>query len=181
MTAMRAGALLAVVLLGCAADIQVRPGYDPNYDFGRLRWYAWLPREPSGDPRIDDERLEGSVRGGVDELLGAKGYAGAPEDRADFLLGYRAVLGSQRTTRSGEAFEGIWTEDHAPRGPEGGQVDTVVQEGILVLRMFDGKTRELVWEASAETEINPKGTDLDPTREDKLRAALRKMLEGFPP
>jgi hypothetical protein len=172
--------LVAALVLGCAADVQVRPGYDPDYDFERLRWYAWLPPEPTGDPRIDDQRLEERVRNGVEDLLGKKGYARAADGQADFLLGYRAVLGTQRTTRSGEAFEGIWTEDHAPR-EAARSVDAVDFEGILVLRMFDGKTRELVWEASAETEINPKGAALDPTREDKLRAALRKMLEGFPP
>jgi hypothetical protein len=102
---------------------------------------------------------------------------------ADFLVGYRAVLGTQREVEPGQPFEGIWTDEHTPRGAGGGSapVDKVVSEGTLVLRIFDGKSGNLVWEAAADTEINPKSGPLSPTTEDKVRIAIREMLERFPP
>lgn len=173
--------LLAV--LGCSSGIDVRGGAgDPRYDFKALKTYSWMPPEPTGDPRIDEAALEARVRKGVDEDLGKKGYRPAAEG-PDFLVGYRAVLGNAREAAATETYEGIWTDEHTPRGGQGGggSPDKVVLEGTLVLRVFDGKSKRMVWEAAAETEINPKETLLAPTREDQVRAAIRKMLDRFPP
>jgi hypothetical protein len=173
--------LLAALLAACASKVQVRGGKgDPNYDFSRLRTYAWLPREPTGDPRIDEDLLEERVRSGVDEQLGDKGFRLAPEGEADFVVGYRAVLGRQRSVEAGKGYKSIWTDEHG-RGTDPAAVDKVVYEGTLVLRVFDGKGRELVWEATAETEINPRRSPLSASREDRVRIAIREMLDRFPP
>jgi Domain of unknown function (DUF4136) len=176
-------ATLLLGALGCSSGVDVRGGgADPDYDFGRLKTYGWMPREETGDPRIDEERLDARVRAGVDERLAEKGYRLAAEG-ADFLVGYRAALGRQRTVDPGQAYEGIWTESHSPRPATAGTgpVDKVETEGTIVLRIFDGKSRRLVWEAAADTEIDPKSGPLTPTTEDKVRVAIRKMLERFPP
>ncbi len=181
---MRALALAAFLLAACSSGIAVRGGAgDPHYDFKRLRTYGWMPSESMGDPRIDDAILDERVHRGVDDDLAKKGYRLVTEN-PDFAVGYRAVLGSQREVASGEnGFDGIWNSDYAPRGTGGSDapVDKVVLEGTIVLRIFDGKSRNLVWEAAAETEINPRETVLPPTREDKVRAAIREMLDMFPP
>jgi hypothetical protein len=175
---------LLLAALGCASSgVDVRGGgADPNYDFRSLKTYGWMPREATGDPRIEDDRLDARVHAGVDEQLAEKGYRLAAE-KADFLVGYRAVLGRQRTVDPGQAYEGIWTENNQPRPAGGGSapVDKVETEGTLVLRIFDGKKRNLVWEAAADTEIDSKSGPLEPTTEDKVRVAIRKMLERFPP
>lgn len=176
-------AALLLAVLGCSSSVDVRGGgADPSYDFGPLKTYGWMPRAETGDPRIDEERLDARVRAGVDEHLAEKGYRSVAEE-ADFLVGYRAVLGRQRTVDPGQAYEGIWTEDHTPRPATGstGAVDKVETEGTIVLRIFDGKSRRLVWEAAADTEIDPKRGPLTTTTEDKVRIAIRKMLERFPP
>ncbi|HEX5135823.1 MAG TPA: DUF4136 domain-containing protein [Planctomycetota bacterium] len=176
-----------LALLGCSSSgVDVRGGgADPHYDFKSLKTYGWMPREDLGDPRIEEDRLDARVHAGVDAELQAKGYR-LEAQGADFLVGYRAVLGRQRTVESGQAYEGIWTDDHRPsHSTTGGPapVSKVETEGTLVLRMHDGKTRRLVWEAAADTEIEPKSGPLTiaPTTDDKVRVAVRKMLERFPP
>jgi len=185
MPAMRAlaSALLLLTALGCSSNVEVRGGgADPNYDFKRLKTYTWRPSETTGDPRIDEARLAARVHAGVDQDLEAKGYRLVTEG-GDFQVGYRAVLGRQREVESGPKFEGIWTDDHTPRSAGGGTapVDKVVVEGTLVLRIFDGKSGNLVWEAAADTDLDPKPGPLAPTTEDKVRVAIREMLERFPP
>ncbi len=186
MPGMRASAAFVLVFaaLGCSSGIDVRGGAgDPHYDFKRLKTYSWMPRESTGDPRIDEAVLDERVHKGVDDDLGRKGYRLVP-DGGDFVVGHRAVLGSQRSVESGQtSFEGIWTPDYAPRGTGNGgaTVDKRVLEGTLVLRIFDGKSRNLVWEAAGETEINPRESVLPGGREDKVRAAIREMLDRFPP
>jgi hypothetical protein len=176
-------AAILLAALGCSSGVDVRGGgADPTYDFASLKTFGWMPREDAGDPRIDQDRLDARVRSGVDDGLSGKGYRHAAEG-ADFLVGYRAVLGRERTVDPGQAYEGIWTDGHTPRpaAGESAPVDKVETEGTLVLRIFDGKTRRLVWEAAADTEIDPKSGPLAPTTEDKVRVAVRKMLERFPP
>lgn len=176
-----ASALL--VALGCATAVAVRGGgADPDYDFKRLKTYAWMPRESTGDPRIDEALLDGRVHEGVDEDLAKKGYRLVSEG-ADFAVGYRAVLGRQRSVEGQGGFEGIWTAENAPRGTDTGnvKVDKVTYEGTLVLRIFDGKGKQLVWEAAADTEIDSSKSPLRASNEDKVRVAIRKMLERFPP
>jgi hypothetical protein len=178
-----AAATLVLLSLGCGSGVEVRGGgADPDYDFRRLKTYGWLPRETTGDPRIDEERLDQRVHAGVDGILATKGYR-LVDGNADFLVGYRAVLGRQRSVEPRQPFEGIWTDDNAPRGAgsDPAPVDMVETEGTLVLRIFDGKSRNLVWEAAADTEIDPKPGPLAPTTEDKVRVAIRGMLERFPP
>jgi hypothetical protein len=184
MRSMRAALAMAVLLpLACSGGVRVRGGGgDPHYDFATLKTYTWLPRETTGDPRIDEPLLDSRVHAGVDQELGEKGYH-LTEGNADFLVTYRAVLASQRSVESGPAFEGIWTDEHTPRPADGSssRVDKVVEQGTIVLRIYDGKSRKLVWEASAETEIDPKAGPLAPTTEDKVRVAIQKMLDLFPP
>jgi len=173
----------ALLLAACASGIDIRGGAgDPHYDFARLKTYAWMPRETTGDPRIDEALLDERVHKGVDEDLARRGYRLVAEG-GDFAVGYRAVLGTQRSVESGQgSFEGIWTADNTPRpaGGNGNTVEKVTLEGTLVLRVFDGKNRKLVWEAAAETDIDPRSSLLAPTREDKIRAAIREMLDRFP-
>jgi len=176
---------LLLALLGCSSSsVDVRGGgADPDYDFQSLKTYGWMPREDLGDPRIDQDLLDTRVHAGVDDDLQRKGYRLEAEG-ADFLVGYRAVLGRQRTVDRGPAYEGIWTDENRPRpGGQPAPVDKVETEGTLVLRIYDGKTRRRVWEAAADTEIDPKSgpLTLSPTNEDKVRVAIRKMLERFPP
>jgi len=57
---------LLVAAIGCATAVAVRGGgADPDYDFKRLETYAWMPRESTGDPRIDEALLDERVRKGV--------------------------------------------------------------------------------------------------------------------
>ena len=191
MQAMRACLLLLVA--ACSSGVDVRGGAgDPRYDFKALKTYSWMPLESTGDPRIDEPALEARVRSCVNEDLAAKGYRLVPEaggaagekpEPADFLVGYRAVLGTERSVQQHDTYEGIWTEQRTPHAdhPNGSTVDKVDTEGTLVLRIFDRKSRNLVWEAAADAEISARPGLLDPTREDQVRAAIRKMLERFPP
>jgi len=181
-------ALVPLLLcLGCASNIEVRGGgHDPHYDFTKVRTYAWTPRETLGDPRIDEALLEERVHEAVDQELAGKGFRLAEPAQADVLVGYRAVLGRSRRQGPGAGtteYAGIWTDDYTPRDATGGSstVDRMVYEGTLVLRIQDRASGHLVWEATAETDINPRRSSESERREEKIRRAIRAMLGTFPP
>jgi len=138
-------------------------GADPNYDFKKLETYGWMPREDLGDPRIDQDRLDVRVHAGVDGDLQNKGYR-LETAAADFLVGYRAVLGRQRTVDAGEAYEGIWTDDGRPARSAGDEHPAPIADHIRLLlvdddRDFTAALRPALERRGLDVTVAQSGTD----------------------
>jgi hypothetical protein len=57
--------------------------------------------------------------------------------------------------------------------------ETTWQEGTLVLAMFHGSTKDMVWQGTATGDLNQ---DLSPDdRTQNINDAVAKVLDGFPP
>jgi hypothetical protein len=57
--------------------------------------------------------------------------------------------------------------------------ETTWQEGTLVLAMFHGSTKDMVWQGTATGDLNQ---DLSPDdRTQHINDAVAKVLDGFPP
>jgi hypothetical protein len=66
--------LLLLLAAACSSGVDVRGGVgDPRYDFKALRTYAWMPLEPTGDPRIDEAALDARVKKGVEGISSGGG------------------------------------------------------------------------------------------------------------
>jgi hypothetical protein len=182
------GVLLALLVAGCASRMEVNSYYDPTASFSDVRNYAWLPRKDSGDPLIDDDLLEQRVRTAVDAGMAAKGYEKTSSGQPDVWLGYHAVLQRQTSVQkvSNTYYydnpEPEWSDTFAtdlrPAAVEGYE-DAAYDEGMLVLDVADGKTRELIWRGSASMDINLKARSSK--RAEKVREAVAKILKLFPP
>jgi hypothetical protein len=182
-----ARALAILILAGCSTRTDVHSYYDPAVKFEGFKVYAWLPREESGDPMIDDNLLEQRVRGAVESELAAKGYEKTTSGRPDFWVGYHTVL---QPKTSVEKLNQVYPYYHAPGesdsfAPElhptagAGYSERSYDEGMLVLDVADAKERRLIWRASAQTEVNLKARSSK--REKQVREAVKKMLARFPP
>lgn len=186
---------LAVVLLplllagACLNPLNVRASHDPSFDFGGIKTYGWLPQPNSGDPRIDDERIARLVVPAVDAEMKARGFQPATDEPADFFVGYQVMVRLRRDVGTSsdihtEGYETIWTEDYSPRvlqdvAPEAEQVEREYEVGELTLEIAEGERQDIVWRASAETEVE--AGDSEEKSASRVRRAVRKMLAEFPP
>ncbi len=187
-TAVLLGLVLVVAAVGCATSMEIDATHDPAADFSGFKTYAWLPG-PQGrteNPRIDDEQLDRFIRRAVDDELAAKGYAKRSSGTIDFLVGYHAAVQSKVDVNTindyygyGPAGVGLYH-----RGPGWGMSTsrTYVREydeGTLILDVANARNSELAWRASAQAEVNiAAGPE---QREERIREAVQRMLERFPP
>ncbi|MHC4548249.1 MAG: DUF4136 domain-containing protein [Planctomycetota bacterium] len=182
------GALL--LLAACATDIAVRTAHEPQADFSQLETYGWLSRDESVDEGIDEEQLKRNVTRAVEHELNGRGFRkAAAGGTPDFWVGYHAVLERRRDVKSinevyGYGADTIWTggEEYTLRMDPGTQPEVyerVYHLGTLILDVADGKTKGLIWRASAKGSVDLKAP-LE-RRRRRTHEAVRKMLAHFPP
>ena len=171
--------LLAAAFSGCTS-IKVTSDYDPDASFEGLDSYAWLPREQprTGDPRLDNTLVAARVRKAVDAAFAEKGIRLVSEMPA-FMVAYNVAL--EKKIRVDTVHRGY---GHGRYGWHGGYVsnDTYVREyevGTVLLDILEPKTRNLLWRGSASARVTESATPEQ--REQRINAAVERMLAKFPP
>lgn len=190
---MRPYALAALGLILAACGLPPRAPYilarhEPKFDYTTLQTYWWLPRKDSGDEGIDDDKLEAAVEEEVDQVLAEKGYNRAKgKSKGDFAIGYLPIL----SVKSGQIVR--WDRDVTLASPYYGSIygggwdvtywpnlETVkYQVGTLIIRFHDPQTKKAFWECRMMIEF-----EMDESQRSswkRLRGAIRKMMEEFPP
>jgi hypothetical protein len=152
------GAALLIPLLGCATeDVGVSTTYDPLTRFPTEATYAW---DEAANLRPEDPQLAGSdfdalFHEVVDQELGARGYRVTSSGSPDYRLSYELRIHT-------------WT------GPE-----RSAAVGSLSLLLTDRRSRHRVWTGFARADVLVGLTPEE--RKERLRLALSRMLEHFPP
>jgi len=166
-------------LVGCSG-IRIDTDYDPAADFSTLKTWAWVPASArrGGDPRIVNDLVDARIRAAVEAGLASRGYRKVSSG-SDFVVTYHAGLERKiqvdRLYGSGGYYP--YRDWHYYGGGE-----TVVREydeGTLLLDVIDAKQKTLVWRGSARAVVDEAATPEQ--REAKIRAAVEKMLDRFPP
>lgn len=158
----------AGVALLFAAD--VKTDYSHSADFAQYHTYSWLQVRAGNELWID------RIKGAVDQQLTAKGWQKVP-DGGDTAV---AAFGSTKTQQSlqtfYDGFGGGWF--WGGFGPD--MATTTVQNipvGSLVVDIFDGHTKKLIWRGTAQSTLS----DKPEKNEKKLDHAVSEMFEHFPP
>ena len=169
--------VVGITVAGCATEPAVTCDYDTTADFAALKTFSWMPATGNA---AGDELLVKKIKNAVDAELQAKGRAPA-EASPDFLIGMRL---SGRTTYGGSTAVGVSVSipvGRAGRASVGGTKSQPSEktEGTLVLDFVDGKTRSLLWRATASGAINPAASP--EAQQERINAAIAEMLAYFPP
>jgi hypothetical protein len=135
---------------------------------------------------VDNAFDDRSVRATVDSGLAARGYHLASGGEADFLVTYRATverrLDESTGGRTQESSDGWWgPSDDVGQEPvqQGIDYSREYDEGTLVLEFLSPTTKDMLWFASAKTEIFE--TDAPEERRRRIAETVAAMLERFPP
>ncbi len=170
-----------VLAVAACASIDVSWDWNPSTDFSRLQAWAWLPqpRLLAADPRVDGSLLDARVRAAVEAELGARGLPRVQPAYADFLVAYHVALERKLVATTIDDYYGGVGYRHWSRP---GYSQTYVREfevGTLMLDVLDARSRELVWRGTAQAEIVTNATPEQ--RDARVREAVHRMLERFPP
>jgi hypothetical protein len=165
---------LAVLCTACTT-IEISTDYDPAADFSGLRTWAFAdPGQPTGDPRLDSSLVRSRIFQALESELAVKGYGRAVGVQPDFLVDTHVALTREldiHTFHQGGYHRSSW-----------GRSETLVREvekGSLVLDFLDPKTRSLLWRGVAQARVDRGGAPAE--RSQRIREAVRLMLQDFPP
>lgn len=170
---------LAYVLLALGAGRAAAQGPDYNFardaDFSKYKTYTWVTIESA--QHLDDLTAD-QVMGTLETELAKKGLTQSKSDKSDLYIGYQIASGSAKQLNHYD----IGSEYDPPAaGTAKTEEDaaTIVHSGSLVLYMFDGARKQLVWWS-----VLPNVVDADASPEKKqkhLDKAVAKLLKDYPP
>jgi hypothetical protein len=146
--------------------MSVKQDWDPDYYFGDIDAYGWLPLRSTHN--IGEMRLKRLVHA-IDAEMATKGLE-LTADNPDVLL----VLHIMSETALDLAEHG-----YAPGWSKGDSKMSDLDMGSMRMDVVDAETRNLVWRAVVDGEVDPMAT---PAEQEKRFAKLAKeMFEKFPP
>jgi hypothetical protein len=169
------GMILAALAGGCVTP-KIGYDYDRSANFSRYHTYAWVStaQETTGDRRLDSSLLDSRIRSAIDTQLRAKGYL-ATNASPDFVVAYHVGLkdmmkGASTQNYIGDRAHGTFTtisDIHS------------YNEGTLLIDILDAKSRQLIWQASAQADVDQ---SLGPKERDaRVHDVISAMLSHFPP
>lgn len=154
---------LVVALLPAAAFAQkVTTDHDPKAPFASYRTYAWVQGTPAQNP-LNETR----IRDGVNGKMVAAGFKLVAEN-PDVFVATHAVPKEEKE---------FYATGYGPRwGGASAQTYTYIK-GTLVVDMYDGKTKQLVWRGMATDTMS----DKPEKNTEKIAKAIDKIFKQYPP
>ena len=172
--ALSAALLVGTGLIAKAAD--VKTDYDHSADFSQIHTYSW-GQVSTADPFYVDR-----IKSEIDKDLQAKGWQMVASGGDVTVFAKGNVHNQQELETYYNGFGGGWGGRWGWRGWGGGgwgDTTTVTNQkvGMLVVDVFQGSSKSLLWRGSSEDDIS-KNSDKNT---EKLDKDIDKMFKNFPP
>jgi hypothetical protein len=153
--------------VACASPV-VEYDFDPEADFSGYTTFHWIdPSEVETEPRMAREPLvDARIRRAVNVALTDRGYRKTDTPPWDFLVIYQGALEDK------EELIPVYTQTGAVRGMQ----TYAYKEGTLVLDVYDGASKRLVWRGSVTQAFDDEDRALESI--EKLATSLAAK---FPP
>ena len=151
----------------------INTDYDKSADFSRYHTFSWIGVKASDDLWVD------RIKQDVNQALVAKGWSMVPSGGDAGI----SAFGSSKNVQSLNTFyDGLGGGWGWRRGWGGGmsEATTTVENtpiGTLVVDVFDGSTKKLIWRGTATESLSAK-----PEKNDqKLEKNVEDLFKKFPP
>ena len=164
-------AVVCFALTGCPSSARVTTDYNHNTNFAQFRTFSFA------DVQTDNPFFEQRIKDGVSKDLEAKGLREMPAGGDLEITAVGAVHNHReyQTFYSNPGFGYYWWGGFGPGYTKTRAIHYRV--GTLVLDMYNGRTKHLVWRGTAAD-----GLGHSPKRNtSRLKAVIDTMLKNFPP
>jgi hypothetical protein len=172
-------AALALLLpaLPCAAQpkptvqTDVKVDFDKNVDFLKYKVFAWVPfQEPAANP-ANHIRMTKAIEAALVE----KGLVRAePGQQADVYVRMQGRIEKRRPSSSGPS-DSAWSPTPNQQWKVSFDIKKV-DVGTLVVELWDGKSKDVVWRSKGEALI--KSPDMI---EKTIDTAVKRLFADYPP
>lgn len=170
--------VLGAMLLGAnyAAAQKVATNYDTKQDFTKYKTYKWVTITGAAYPnQLQDQQ----IRQAIDSVLTTKGMVKQDSGDVNVYVAYQLSVTSATAYNSystgGGAYGGRW-------GWGAGTTTTTpetIQNGTLVIDLYDPALSQLVWQSTATKQLNPSSNAQK--NQANLLKAVTKMFKDYPP
>lgn len=162
---------LFLVSFGTALAQQVKTDFDHQANFSQYKTYSWQTIKPANS--LWDARIKSAV----DAQLAAKGWTQV-DSGGDVAVVAIATSHTQRTLQTFyDGMGGGWRWRGFGGMGESTTTEQDYKEGTLVVDMYDGKTKQLIWRGSSEDTVSNSAEK----NEKNLDKGVAKMFKKFPP
>jgi hypothetical protein len=171
----RLSVFAGITLLFATASFaqQAKTDYDRSADFGQYKTYSW-EKVQTRDPLMVD-RIETAVNAD----LASKVWKYVKSGGDVSIIAIEITQNQETLNTFYDGFGGGWGWRRWGGGGFGEATTTteVYQVGTLVVDLFDGKTKKLIWRgSSSDTLSNNSEKNIK-----NLDKAVQKMFQHFPP
>ena len=154
---------------GFAQNVQT--DFDHQVHFTQYKSYSWQEIKPG------DSLWDSRIKTAVNVQLEAKGLRQVA-DGGDIAIVAIKTSQKQRTLQTFyDDFGGGWRWRGFGGFGESTTTEQDYQEGTLVIDLYDGKTKQLIWRGSTESVLSDKAEK----NEKHLDKGVAKMFKNFPP
>ncbi|MFL5347132.1 MAG: DUF4136 domain-containing protein [Hyalangium sp.] len=174
---------LALGLGACASGPTVRTDYQAATDFSAYHTFAIRPGRIVSQVSPPDSAAEATGRQRIEDAirrdLTAKGLTeneASPDLYVTYVAGARTRQEWENVGPTMYSDYGFaWGPEMWALGYEDWWIEHDVNQGSLVIDLVDARTKQAVWRAFAEEEIQR------PVSEKTIQTAVAKSLEDYPP
>jgi hypothetical protein len=168
-------AAFVAILVGAplfAQDVNV--DYDHSYQFNKTKSYSW------GKIQVSDPALEPRVAIAIDHVIQGYGFNESDKDKKGDIIVTAVEANNPRQYVA--FYRGMSGLDWHRGWGSGGFSDTAAQlrqihGGTLIVDIYDGATKKLVWRGIAAQGISAK----ERANEDNVDKAVNTMFANYPP
>ena len=176
MKTLRAALTASILMLPALAAAQdVKIDFDKAYDFSTVKTYSMKLGTGWGN-----DLAQRRVMTEFDESIAEKGWKKVAEGQANIQVVLHGATDTKRNASTFYSGMGGYGYGYGGFGGGMGTASTVVHEykvGMLIVDMFDAKTKNLVFRGTAEDELS----DNPDKNKKRLEKASQKMFKNFPP
>jgi hypothetical protein len=164
---------MAFFIVGSSSAQQVKTDYDRSANFSQYKTYSW-EQVKTRNP-LDADRIKNAVNA----ALAAKGWTQVNSGGDVSVVAMEITRDQQTLNTFYDGFGGGWGWRRFGAGGFGEATTTTetYKVGTVVVDLFDAKTKQLIWRASASDTLS-NNSDKNIKSLDK---GVNKMFNHFPP